>query len=647
MRSLRTLLLVATATFAGCSGEETGTNPEQADAFRLTATSVRFDATQGGAAPSPQFSYIAIDFVSNTTPTPYFTTSQTGAMFRHTFSEALRQIVITPALPTESGSFTGTVTVSACSNPSRSPCNHLPGSPKTINVAYTVAGMSITPSQVIFTSTDVAWTPQAVTVAVTGGSPAWSFQVGNNPWWNATPDWLWMVEPASPDPMRQTVSFNVDRRAALPRGVNSLPITFSTPPNFFTRMWVTYIVADPSVNFVAPYVVPAGGGGDVIIRGYGFSALNPATLSVQFNSIPAVSAVVVSDTEIHATYPALAAGSYPISVSSGATTIPSRAALKLVVVDPLASGVTTIQRPTTAGRPAYLMYDAERKALLFTDLDNRRILRYALSDSGSTTLDNAPGAIALSPDGTEIIRAGPGNSLIRHDPVTLTQLSSIDVSAPLGASSVTLSQIAFGSDGAAIGNAYAGGGSLYRYDMLTQQITPVISHPLVFGRRISASADGDTLVLPSVGYTFEADRRVLTYDASTGALTPRSATTSDGRPLSVSRNASRTILVSDADPRGIAVYDAHFNALGTLPDGASTFVLSPDGHFAYAYYQLEGKVRKFDLGLPTDAPSGITEVGAGSALAPANTDLSEMTISPDGGTLFLAGTTSVVIAPAP
>src|SRR5205807_4925032 len=138
---LRALLLVAAATLCGCSGEETGgTSSSQPDAFRLTSTSVRFDATQGGAAPSPQFSYIAIDFVSNTTPTPYFTTSQTGAMFRHTFSEARREITITPASPTESGSFTGTVTVSACSNPSRSPCNHLPGSPKTIAVAYTRSG---------------------------------------------------------------------------------------------------------------------------------------------------------------------------------------------------------------------------------------------------------------------------------------------------------------------------------------------------------------------------------------------------------------------------------------------------------------------------------------------------------------------------
>jgi hypothetical protein len=54
-------------------------------------------------------------------------------------------------------------------------------------------------------------------------------------------------------------------------------------------------------------------------------------------------------------------------------------------------------------------------------------------------------------------------------------------------------------------------------------------------------------------------------------------------------------------------------------------------------------VRKFSV----SAPGGLTEVGTASVVAPAQTSMSEMAISPDGGTLFLVGTTSVVIAPAP
>src|SRR5207237_2097662 len=101
----------------------------------------------------------------------------------------------------------------------------------------------------------------------------------------------------------------------------------------------------------------------------------PSGLSVQFNSTPARSATLVSDTEIRATYPPLPAGSYSISVSSGGTSIPSRAALKLVVIDPPTSPLTTIPRPASAGWPYNLIYDAERQALLFVDPANQRILR--------------------------------------------------------------------------------------------------------------------------------------------------------------------------------------------------------------------------------------------------------------------------------
>jgi hypothetical protein len=89
------------------------------------------------------------------------------------------------------------------------------------------------------------------------------------------------------------------------------------------------------------------------------------------------------------------------------------------------------------------------------------------------------------------------------------------------------------------------------------------------------------------------------------------------------------------------VYDAQFNALGTLPDDVNPVVLSPDGNYAYGYSSADGRVRKFSIGA-----GSVAEIG-GSTVAPATTEMSKMTISPDGGTLFLAGASMVVIAPAP
>ena len=187
--------------------------------------------------------------------------------------------------------------------------------------------------------------------------------------------------------------------------------------------------------------------------------------------------------------------------------------------------------------------------------------------------------------------------------------------------------------------------ALYRYDMLAQTFTPVSFQWDLFPRPIFASADGNTLVLPYPGQTAFA-RPLYTYNASTGALTPRWVTSSWFwfAGLNVSGNASRIIL-GDFSRDQTTVYDAGFNALGTLPSAyvPFPFVLSPDGAFAYGYSWSDGRVRKFNLGVP----GGITEVGSGSVVAAAHTEMSEMTISPDGGTLFLIGPTSVVITPSP
>src|SRR5205085_12374869 len=133
-------------------------------------------------------------------------------------------------------------------------------------------------------------------------------------------------------------------------------------------------------------------------------------------------------------------------------------------------------------------------------------------------------------------------------------------------------------------------------------------------RRIFASPDGRTLVLPYFN-TGPADTRVYTYDSSNGTLTPRQATSTWNGGASMSRNMSRIIL-ADMSWMQTTVYDAEFNVLGTLGDRVSLpLVSSPDGNFAYAYYSPEGRVRKFNVG----ATDGVTEVGPGSVVAPANT----------------------------
>jgi hypothetical protein len=666
MRFLRALLLVASTTLAGCGGgggdgdgsAASGSAGAPADAFTLSSTSVSFNGTQDGSAVPSQS--VGVDVRSG--EASYVSTSQTGEMFWHQFTDHSYNLVghtapvgpieIWPQAPAEVGSFSGTITVNVCKLPYSEPCVHLAGSPKTINVGYNVLGLSITPAQLTFSSTGSNPETRTATLAATAGAASYTWQVSYS---SAATDWL-QVMPINGTPDlssngSQTLMFDV-KAAGVPAGVHSATVTFSNGASFRAQMTVTLFVGDPTVNFVAPYVVPAGPGGNVIIRGRGFSALSPDTLSVHFNGTPALTAAVISDTEIRATYPPLVAGSYSISVGSGDVSIPSRTALKLIVIDPPAFPFTTISRPATAGWPQNLIYDAERQALLFVDPANNRILRYALSGSGSATLDTGEpvGDIALSPDGTELIRtSGLLTQLVRLDPATLATLSVVDTSSlrfgsQSGLGFYSKPALAFSNDGGAFAFAQRPRLALYRYDMLTRAFSPVSSRWDLEYRSIIATADGGTLFLPPLAQS-AFPRRLQVYDASTGALSSRWVAPDwfELGALSASRNASRIMLLDTARDR-TTVYDAEFNVLGTLPVRVGVpFVLSPDGNFAYLYSSREGRVRKFSV----SAAGGLTEVGTASVVAPAQTSMSEMAISPDGGTLFLVGATSVVISPAP
>jgi hypothetical protein len=640
------LVLVGATTLAGCGGDSNpaaGHPPgvlnlwSPSDGRPAQTASVTFTAAEGSSGPSQASAYM--DWTSDV----YVTTSQTGPMFSHWLNDhgTNGNLVIAPAWPAQAGTFVGTITINGCSRATLGACDHVVNSPKTINVTYTVLGVSVTPQQLTFSSTGTNPQSQTATLTASAGAPAYTWEVSYSP---SGATWLEVVPSGGTADLSagaQALQFNVNA-AGLAAGVYSATVRFTTASNYSVRVPVTLIVGSPSVNFVSPYVVPAGSGGNVIIRGRGFSALNPDGLAVQFNSTPATSATIVSDTEIRASYPALAAGSYAISVSSGGTSIPSRAALKLAVIAPRTSVLTTIARPASAGPPASLIYDAERNALLFTDASNGRVLRYALSGSGDAAADfSSVGRLALSPDGTELIKATYAQ-LVRLDPVTLAVLSSVDLRASLSGRS-----LAFANDGGLIGAcSLIEGGTLCRYDMLAQAVSALSFQSHMGTRHAFASADGNTVVLAYFS-SDAADSRVYVYDASSGALSARSPTTIASFPQtyagagSTSANGSPTILYNAGSPTRIALYDAQFNVLGALPDGAAPFVISPDGSSAYAYNAAGGSVLKFGI-----SGGGAAETGR-SVVAPPGTQMTEMTISPDGGTLFLAGTTSVVIAPAP
>jgi hypothetical protein len=646
-------VLAAMAGLHGCSGgggDGGGGGGNNGPSYSLSSSSVSFSANRGGVAPPPQVVTVTV-----TSGTLFVKTSQTGNAFGHSFSSTsptTGQITITPGVTFNAGTFSGTITVHACTDASCQ--NDIAGSPKTIDVTYTVTGLGVAPTAINFESTTgQAAAPQDVTLSLTpGGSASWTSSVNYT---SGPSGWLTLGPANGSIDSPQTVSLIVN--AAPVSEVRTATVTF-TAGALTQNVAVTYTISPPRVDFAAPYVAASGVDGNVILRGHGFFSLNSSNTTVQFGD-PTTgitsTALILSDTEIQAAYPGLTAGSYNITVSDGGPAFTTRSGVKLLVVDPLPSSAAATIARSAGSEATDLIYDAERRALYLMDQQANRLERHQFNGTtwaltlmpfaGGGTTDRR---ITLSPDGTLLLKtSGDGSLLTRIDTASFAALPGSDDAAPIG--STALNRIAFANDGTAIGNS-AGATTLYRYDMLTRQFVTLGTDLNLLNRHIAASSDGDTLVLTSE--LLSSGGSILTYDASNGTLTERTAgnaTDLDNDKVSISRDGSRILLLSpDSSGSGNrpVVYDALFAVLGRLPVGLNGFVVKPDGSAAYGYYPGTTSVRKFDLTVPPDASGIFPELGSATVTSP-GTSSTAMTMSPDGTALFLAGNQNVIVLSAP
>jgi hypothetical protein len=206
------------------------------------------------------------------------------------------------------------------------------------------------------------------------------------------------------------------------------------------------------------------------------------------------------------------------------------------------------------------------------------------------------------------------------------------------------------NDGSIIGNAtnQDGWAGYYRYDVLNRGFfktsTPAGFTNPINRHTIARSADGSRILImplplssaPNYWYYYRSSD-------STFVATALQTVNTYGRlsSVSVSRNGSRSIIDN-------VVYDASFSAQGTLLPSwtyGDAVIISPDGTSAYIYIKSTGVVHKYDL---TSAVGGVfAEVGTGTAVPDAPGDGLLMAISPDGGSLIIAGTARVIVMAAP
>ena len=546
------------------------------------------------------------------------------------------------------GTYTGVIEVRACTSGPTCASGNLGGSPQIINVTYHVAAVQSSQTTVDFSIANenvAADLRREMTITTVPSNQTWTAAA------NAT--WL-QVTPSGASGGQLTATLDAAVLAAMTNGQHTAEVTV-TPGSFGPPLVlpVTLNIQRTQVDHVTPYVAYTGTSSDVIIRGQRFSQI-PIS-DVLFGSASASSFTIVSDTEIRAAVPAsLARGRHSVRLQS--THSGARSLAELVVVDAPAFAAAVLPYPQgVGGAPNALVYDAERAALAVSTWYNytgrTNFIHYRSTPTGWATpthneLFNNFGA-ALTADGKEWI-LGSNKDVVHVDADDLSTVRSLLSFVPPSGTSYPVN-FSVANDGtiAMIGDqSYGCGASIGLYDPRKLRFRTSTYFPCQ--ANLAASGDGSRLIVTTPYFTSGGDNQVMSLDAATGAVTNTGIVPSADVIPALDRRGTRIVIDRTR------VYSGGYVLLGTLPSSTLAVVLRPDGSRAYTY-DRSGRLRTFDL---TAVPAGgaFPEIGSGITLAgdPGSevesvfsSAVVEMAMTPDGRTVFIAGSLAVVVQPVP
>jgi hypothetical protein len=423
---------------------------------------------------------------------------------------------------------------------------------------------------------------------------------------------------------------------------------------------------------LAPSVGAASVAGSVVLRGSGFS---PVT-SVSFGGTPAVEFTVMSDSEIRATYPALAAGTLAISLNGSGGPVPFSQSLTLVAAGTFTS--TTLPYPQPPLNMRGLAFDAVNQ-MLFVGIGlvsegSNQVLRYTFAVGAwgippqSATVPNLRN-LALSLDRTRLL-ALTDTAVADLIPVSLLkQATTPRITDANTAPDAFLKGIVATNDGQAfvVSNSPTnpGPGQSWLYNVAARTF----------------SSPFNSYASPEIGGPDNGTRAVLVqgalqvvqqYSAFTGLVSATPLTLAHSHPVAgrveninlpaFDRNGNRMLVAGVNAGTFHAVYDANFSELGRVPSGDATastaaYAISPDAARAYILQIGAGicRVRAFDLTThpgPGAQYQEVTVTGFPINLVP-NCPASgfatpiRILLDPPGDTLFIAGDLSIRVVRLP
>jgi hypothetical protein len=544
------------------------------------------------------------------------------------------------------GSFTGSVTVTDDhSGTSQSVQATLSARSPKLVVSPTSATFSVDTTTTASALSEMVLVTDELNGAAASEAASWTLQSLSAPWLQWTPS-----SGSSSPSANSTLSLVTSELVKLAPGPYTATVTLGYQTADGTSGTVSFPVTLSyklaSVSFVGPYIGLANQPGWLYVRGAGFTAV-PGSLTVSIGSTDVAGATPDSDTQVRVSYPALAAGTYPVSIKNQLGLVVTKA--QLVVLTPPSLAYQAIGVSTTRQR---LVYDAERTTLYGVNASGQAIEVYQLANGAWSAA--APFVLANL---TDIALTPNGRSLI-----VLTQQEVNEMALPIGAGSVSqprapnptsfcgqyLASLAMLNDGRAAVNSLLSGCSgftpIYLYD--------VTSYSFVQGPYPSATAYDGLLGGAADGSKIFFGTKNVSPAQAIGVISALNDSFSSNNSVSynliavtVSGDASRVILNSD-------VYDGSLNLLAHMPASASKVLLSRDSTRAYAYNETANgaELDIYDL-------TGALGIGAIYPLLKTVTlaDLPnaetqnfaaiQMAETPDGKVVFVSGDKKIIVQP--
>lgn len=394
----------------------------------------------------------------------------------------------------------------------------------------------------------------------------------------------------------------------------------------------------PVIQAVAPYIATENKSDRAVIRGVGFRSFAPT--GVRFGDVAATEFTIVSDTELRATYPALAAGTYEIQIEIPDHEGELESTASLLVLPPTNYTARTLSYPSSSPTVNRVLYDAERSALLVAT--NDEILRYVASgDTWSAPERRAVSNLrdmSLSVDGSRLLAISQ-STLVPANPTTLALGTAI--SAELASGHTLKNLVVMNDDRALITTARNENSPspLFLYSPTQSTVTQI--NQSLNNATPAISSNGATAIFVQGHSSATNQLPVYLFNTLSGQFEVTTASIHQNAVApAVDRNGSRAVL------NGTNVHGAQFALFGTLPNTTAAVALKSDGTRAYAYDTSAGGIVTYDISEDNDEDP-YSSVGSTVPLAGNPGSGVKMTISPDNNTLFIAGSTQLVIQPTP